>query len=221
VYAAAAAVAEANAAATRALKQLAGKLAGSAMLLAAAVQLSDVMTALLYHSRAVRASGWSVPYVGLQEQQQYLQKRQGLGSGQQVSGTGQLQQQAAGDTVSVSSSSSSSRASSSSSGSRSSTGQVQQQAAGDAASLSSSSSSSSSRGKFVVKDLWPFWMVGGDSSTIKNDVQLDGFMLLTGPNMAGGHTLASLLVGTVYLSFCLSVCVPVCQSVCLWARVCV
>ena len=41
-----------------------------------------------------------------------------------------------------------------------------------------------------MKELWPFWMVGSDSSTIKNDVALDGFMLLTGPNMAGGAAAA-------------------------------
>jgi hypothetical protein len=161
-------VAVANAAATRALKQLARELAGSVTLLAAAVQLSDVMTALLYHSRTVQASGWSVPYVGSQEQQ-------GLGSLQE-SGTGQLQQQAAGY-------------------------------------------SSSSRGRFMLKGLWPFWMVGADSSTIKNDVELDGFMLLTGPNMAGraAHMLRSSAgtEGDIEPQLCVCLwCLHACMRVC-------
>jgi hypothetical protein len=88
-------VENANAAALRALKQLTGELRGSATKLAAAVQLSVVITALLYHSRTVRASGWSVPHVGVQEQQQYLQEQQGLGVGQQLLGTGQPARQPA------------------------------------------------------------------------------------------------------------------------------
>jgi hypothetical protein len=178
-------VENANAAALRALKQLAGELSGNATKLAAAVQLSDLITALLYHSRTVRASCWSVPYVGVHEQQQYLQQKQGLSSAQQVFGTGQLQQQAAGDSDCFSNSVSSS-------------------------SSSSLGNSSSSRGQFALKDMWPFWMVGGDSSTIKNDVTLDGFMLLTGPNMAGEHKL--------WKSVCLSVCLCVCLSI--WLSVC-
>jgi hypothetical protein len=179
-------VENANAAALRLLKQLAGELSGNATKLAAAVQLSDLITALLYHSRTVRASGWSVPYVGVHEQQQYLQEKQGLGSAQQVSATGQLQQQAAGESDSSSSNSSSS---------------------------SSSLTDSSSRGQFALKEFWPFWMVGGDNSTIKNDVTLDGFILLTGPNMAGEHKLWHFL--HIRLSVCLPVCLPVCLSVCL------
>lgn len=40
-------------------------------------------------------------------------------------------------------------------------------------------------GVLQLRGLWPYWMSGGDVSTVKNDVGLDGFMLLTGPNMAG------------------------------------
>jgi hypothetical protein len=144
------AVAAANAAATRRLKQLTRELAASTTQLAAAVQLSDLLTALLYHSRAATAGGWSVPCVGLQEQQQYLAQQQQQQQQQQL-GSGQLPQQQ---------------------GTRSS-------------SDSDSDSDSSSRGLFQLQGLWPFWMVGSDSSTVKNDVALDGFMLLTGPNMAG------------------------------------
>jgi hypothetical protein len=156
---AAGAVTNANAAATRRLKQLTQELAASSTQLAAAVQLSDLLTALLCHSRAATRAGWSVPYVGMQEQQQYLQQQQQQGSREQVA------QQDAGN--------SSSSSSSSKHGGRK---QVAQQDAGN---------SSSSRGDFYLKGLWPFWMVGSDSSTVKNDVALDGFMLLTGPNMAG------------------------------------
>jgi hypothetical protein len=40
-------------------------------------------------------------------------------------------------------------------------------------------------GVLQLRGLWPYWMSGGDVSTVTNDVGLDGFMLLTGPNMAG------------------------------------
>ncbi|WIA37431.1 hypothetical protein OEZ86_014355 [Tetradesmus obliquus] len=160
------AVAAANAAATKALKELTKELAGSATQLAAAVQLGDLLNALLCHSRAATAAGWTVPYVGAQEQQQYLQQQQK----QQRRGGKQLARKSA----------SSSR---------------------------SSSSSSSSRGAFYLKELWPFWMVGSDSSTIKNDVALDGFMLLTGPNMAGKSTVLR-AVAAAALCGCAGLAVP-------------
>ncbi|WIA17178.1 hypothetical protein OEZ85_014061 [Tetradesmus obliquus] len=156
------AVAAANAAATCALKELTKELAGSATQLAAAVQLGDLLNALLYHSRAATAAGWTVPYVGAQEQQQYLQQQQ-------------KQQRRGGKQLAVKS--------------------------------ASSSSSSSSRGAFYLKELWPFWMVGSDSSTIKNDVALDGFMLLTGPNMAGKSTVLR-AVAAAALCGCVGLAVP-------------
>uniref|UniRef100_A0A383VFR4 DNA mismatch repair proteins mutS family domain-containing protein n=1 Tax=Tetradesmus obliquus TaxID=3088 RepID=A0A383VFR4_TETOB len=158
------AVAAANAAATCALKELTKELAGSATQLAAAVQLGDLLNALLCHSRAATAAGWTVPYVGAQEQQQYLQQQQ-------------KQQRRGGKQLAVKSAS------------------------------SSSSSSSSSRGAFYLKELWPFWMVGSDSSTIKNDVALDGFMLLTGPNMAGKSTVLR-AVAAAALCGCVGLAVP-------------
>jgi hypothetical protein len=45
-------------------------------------------------------------------------------------------------------------------------------------------------GVLQLRGLWPYWMSGGDIGAVRNDVGLDGFMLLTGPNMAGekrGH----------------------------------
>uniref|UniRef100_A0A383W7S3 DNA mismatch repair proteins mutS family domain-containing protein n=1 Tax=Tetradesmus obliquus TaxID=3088 RepID=A0A383W7S3_TETOB len=64
-----------------------------------------------------------------------------------------------------------------------------------------------SRGVFYLKGLWPFWMVGSDSSTIKNDVALDGFMLLTGPNMAGKSTVLR-AVAAAALCGCVGLAVP-------------
>jgi hypothetical protein len=40
-------------------------------------------------------------------------------------------------------------------------------------------------GVLQLQGLWPYWMSGGDVGNVKNNVGLDGFMLLTGPNMAG------------------------------------
>jgi hypothetical protein len=40
-------------------------------------------------------------------------------------------------------------------------------------------------GVLQLRGLWPYWVSGGDVGTVRNDVGLDGFMLLTGPNMAG------------------------------------
>jgi hypothetical protein len=70
-------------------------------------------------------------------------------------------------------------------------GSGEQQAAA-ATTTTTTSSSSSSRGGhpehdgvFDLRGLWPYWMSGSDVATVKNDVGLGGFMLLTGPNMAG------------------------------------
>jgi hypothetical protein len=57
-------------------------------------------------------------------------------------------------------------------------------------------------------------MVGAHSNTIKNDMTLDGFMLLTGPNMAGEHTSRHSLF--ICLFVCLFVCLSVSLSVCLF-----
>jgi hypothetical protein len=56
---------------------------------------------------------------------------------------------------------------------------------------SSSSSSSGVVGGAVhdgvlqLRQLWPYWMSGSDTSTVKNDISGNTMMLLTGPNMAG------------------------------------
>lgn len=60
-------------------------------------------------------------------------------------------------------------------------GGKEQQAAG----ASSSQPHPEHDGVLQLRGLWPYWMSGSDVGTVKNDVQLDGFMLLTGPNMAG------------------------------------
>jgi len=98
--------------------------------LAAAVQLSTLMLALVEHCTVAQAAGWTVPLVGPEEQQ------------------------AAADS------------SSSSHG-------------------SNGSSAADGRGVFRLRGLWPYWMEGSSAGTVENDVVLDGFMLLTGPNMAG------------------------------------
>jgi hypothetical protein len=59
---------------------------------------------------------------------------------------------------------------------------------GATAAVSSSSSSgphAEHDGVLSLRGVWPYWMSGADPVTVKNDVHLDGFMLLTGPNMAG------------------------------------
>lgn len=64
----------------------------------------------------------------------------------------------------------------------------QHQAFGTTTSSSSSSCSNSHLahvGVLKLSQLWPYWMSGSDPATVKNDVELSGFMLLTGPNMAG------------------------------------
>lgn len=51
-------------------------------------------------------------------------------------------------------------------------------------------------GVLALRQLWPFWLSGSDSSTVKNDICGNTMMLLTGPNMAGeqsGETFASSL----------------------------
>lgn len=39
---------------------------------------------------------------------------------------------------------------------------------------------------FAVKGLWPYWLEGSNTETVRNTFDLDGMVLLTGPNMAGG-----------------------------------
>lgn len=45
-------------------------------------------------------------------------------------------------------------------------------------------------GVLKLSGLWPYWLSGNSPDTVKNDVELQGFMLLTGPNTAGGQRAA-------------------------------
>jgi hypothetical protein len=74
-------------------------------------------------------------------------------------------------------------------------GSKEQQEAGVQQPQSGSSSSSSGSGGvggeaahdgvLALRQLWPYWLSGSDSSTVKNDICGNTMMLLTGPNMAG------------------------------------
>eukprot|EP00775_Hariotina_reticulata_P013292 gene13292-13422_t len=60
-------------------------------------------------------------------------------------------------------------------------------------------------GRFFLRGVWPYWMSCKASSTVSNDVTLQGFMLLTGPNMAGKSTVlravaAAALLGSAGLA---------------------
>lgn len=41
---------------------------------------------------------------------------------------------------------------------------------------------------FAVQGLWPYWLEGSNTETVKNTFDLEGMILLTGPNMTGGST---------------------------------
>lgn len=56
-------------------------------------------------------------------------------------------------------------------------------------------------GVLKLSGLWPYWLSGNSPDTVKNDVELQGFMLLTGPNTAGGQCSApspALILLTVF-----------------------
>lgn len=55
----------------------------------------------------------------------------------------------------------------------------------EAAGIGSTEAHPAHDGVLDLRGLWPYWMPGRDAGTVKNDARLDGFMLLTGPNMAG------------------------------------
>lgn len=128
------AVEKANDAAIRALSNLCTELRSVHFELSAAVQLGILITALLQHSRAAKAAGWSLPHVGRSEQ---------LAAG------------------------------------------VSDGIVGDA-------------GAFTLKGLFPYWMSSQEhSGTVRNDIDLPGLMLLTGPNMSGGcHDMHGLVFET-------------------------
>jgi hypothetical protein len=64
-------------------------------------------------------------------------------------------------------------------------GSSEQQAPAATTSSSSRGGHPEHDGVFDLHGLWPYWMSGSDLATVKNDVGLEGFMLLTGPNLAG------------------------------------
>jgi hypothetical protein len=127
----AATVAATNTAAIKALKALTKQLSAKREELAAAAQLGILLAALLDHSATARTAGWTLPLVGVAEQQQ------------EATGNGS--------------------------------------------------------GAFSVRGLWPYWMPGSQPSTVKNDVALQGMMLLTGPNMAGKSTVLRSLAAAALL----------------------
>ena len=119
--------------------------------LAAAVQFGIVASSIINHAQAARQAGWTVPLVGLDEQQ-------------------------AGGANDADSSSSSS----------SSTTKVDIESSCNATSSSRDGETAvKDPGRFFLRGVWPYWMSCKDVSTVSNDVQLEGLMLLTGPNMAG------------------------------------
>jgi hypothetical protein len=136
VHSSAGAVAAANSAAARALRELTIELQPSSAMLAGAVHLGVLLSTLLAHARSAKVAGWSVPLVGTAEQHM----------GGEVTGGA---------------------------------------AATPAAAAAQGSGAVDWRGKFMLHKLWPYWMQRNDDTTVTNDVTLNGFVLLTGPNMAG------------------------------------
>ena len=60
-----------------------------------------------------------------------------------------------------------------------------QSSSSDASSSGDSALHPAHDGVFRLSQLWPNWMSGSSPNTVKNDVEMRGFTILTGPNMAG------------------------------------
>jgi len=65
--------------------------------------------------------------------------------------------------------------------------------------------------RLSLDGLFPFWMDLGDPDTQANDVRIDGFVLLTGPNMAGKSTISRSICAAALLAGC-GLCVPAARA---------